>query len=610
MKGEGQRITEACLVLVFLLGSALCGSGDVITLKNGNVLNGRITSSTDKDVVVELPFGSIILSRHEIAAIKKEAAWEYHLGQGDLLFQLGDYEASAGEYRKALSSAPKKQLVREKIAAAHVARAEQLLSMLQSVESAREAYTEALGVHPGYGPAEEGMKDLTAREKRTEELLGEGRGLAAAGDFENAVGKIEEALTTAPWRSGEIQTELAGLYVKSGDNLFVAGDLEKAAIRYERAFVADPQSSKSGADKWAYIRLRSLHDAIGSAAQAGEQYVVLERKLESMLPNALAPRIVRYYLGVIAERGGRPSKAYAQYARAVGLRGTYDGNYAELRRLRAEIEATLQSDRVPLDALILEMLPPPPTKEGWLTTEEGDFVVYHHDERLAKRLLADISKQWRGIVRNVAKKDVGKLKAKCHIYVYDDPESFARATAQPAWLLATTSIRARDGEPVELRISTFANARGLISEVVPRELAKVVLAQLAGYPDELPLWLKEGVGMYQEGRELRKVLKSRADSALAANALIPLDDILQMRRFPSAEKADLFVAQAWMLVSFLKAAQDDEVFLGFAGEVGEVGFDEALEKHYGYSSRQAFKEALLKYGRKGEWGRPKFRSWI
>jgi hypothetical protein len=57
--------------LLFLLAGTASVLGDEITLKNGNVLEGKILSETPDEVVIECDFGKITVRRSQIAKIKR-----------------------------------------------------------------------------------------------------------------------------------------------------------------------------------------------------------------------------------------------------------------------------------------------------------------------------------------------------------------------------------------------------------------------------------------------------------------------------------------------------------------------------------------------------------
>jgi hypothetical protein len=106
--------------------------------------------------------------------------------------------------------------------------------------------------------------------------------------------------------------------------------------------------------------------------------------------------------------------------------------------------------------------------------------------------------------------------------------------------------------PATKEIMTFPSDSGFFDALLPHELGHIIFHEGAGFYDNIPLWLDEGVAMYQE-RSRRLGADDGVRALIAQGAYIPLKDLDQMALSSGTDQAIVhaFYTEAASLVGFL-----------------------------------------------------------
>jgi len=164
---------------------------------------------------------------------------------------------------------------------------------------------------------------------------------------------------------------------------------------------------------------------------------------------------------------------------------------------------------------------------------------------------------------------------RAQIYIYDDENDYVATARQVPWSSGSTVL----GSKV---IQTYPAARGFFDSILPHELGHIIFREYVGFTSRIPLWVDEGVAMYQEKA---KGWGADADvkEAISKGQFISLDDLTALRLTPnsSQETIMLFYAEAASAIHYLISEQGRFKFLTFCQNLRSgLSLNKALEKTY------------------------------
>jgi hypothetical protein len=171
----------------------------------------------------------------------------------------------------------------------------------------------------------------------------------------------------------------------------------------------------------------------------------------------------------------------------------------------------------------------------------------------------------------------------CEIVLHPTLESYVRATApEAAQTMGCSTIELQAGKVSKRRIDLRIANDGTLPALA-HELTHVVLAdRFQGR--QPPHWLDEGIAMLADTREKQMLHERDCREAMATGRALPLDTLLHLEQFSSAEQMPAFYGQSLSLVNMLVHERPPQQLIAFALECQHLGYPEALKKHYGINS--------------------------
>ncbi len=130
-------------------------------------------------------------------------------------------------------------------------------------------------------------------------------------------------------------------------------------------------------------------------------------------------------------------------------------------------------------------------------------------------------------------------------------------------------------------IHTFPSAAGFFDSTLPHELAHIIFREYIGN-NEVPVWLDEGVAMYQE-KAKRWGANKVVTNAIKQDKFIPLMHLTTKRLSgeKSQEIINIFYAEAASIVYYMIVELGEARFENFCRKLSEgVSFEEALDGNY------------------------------
>jgi hypothetical protein len=218
----------------------------------------------------------------------------------------------------------------------------------------------------------------------------------------------------------------------------------------------------------------------------------------------------------------------------------------------------------------------------WSVAQTANFRVFHQSSpdlaasvaRTAERARTTTYRQWFGRVP-------AHWPLRCDIYLYPTARDYGMATGVPGAVPGHSSFQYDGGRLVSRRIDLHCDCPTMVSAVLPHETTHAVLHGMF-HKEALPHWANEGMATLAEpvpqiNSQINRLPRYRDD-----DELLGMRALMEMKDYPRQHVA-AFYAQSVSLVSFLTASKKPLVFTRFLREAQEVGYENALRDHYGWS---------------------------
>ena len=186
---------------------------------------------------------------------------------------------------------------------------------------------------------------------------------------------------------------------------------------------------------------------------------------------------------------------------------------------------------------------------GWKEYRSHHFIIYYKDapRDFIKSIEEMAEYYYREITSNLGfmRHESWSWDKRAQIYIYRDADDYRESAQQARWSSGMAAVR-------EKVIRTFPAAHGFFDSTLPHELGHIIFREFVGFSVDIPLWLDEGVAMYQE-KARRWGANAFVARAHAEGRFIPLTELGAMRllRDTPDETVELFYASAASAVYYL-----------------------------------------------------------
>ena len=183
---------------------------------------------------------------------------------------------------------------------------------------------------------------------------------------------------------------------------------------------------------------------------------------------------------------------------------------------------------------------------------------------------------------------------KCAICIHRDRMSYTKAIGmEGAQTEGSSSIQVDKGQVVGRRIDLFSASKGFLP-ALKHELTHVVIADR--FKGQVPPhWFDEGIAMLADQREKQLLHLRDCFESVGTRRSLPLEKLLSLEQFQSAEQMAPFYGQSLTLVSMLAEKQPASVLVDFAIDAKSLGYAAALKKHYDIGSVKSLEKEWLAY---------------
>jgi len=218
-------------------------------------------------------------------------------------------------------------------------------------------------------------------------------------------------------------------------------------------------------------------------------------------------------------------------------------------------------------------------KEEWKEHRSYHFIIYYKDIPLdfVKSVEETAETYYQEITRNLGftRLDNWSWDKRAKIYVYRDGEDYITSAKQAGW-----SHGVADWMNKEIR--TYPAATGFFDSLLPHEMGHIIFREFVGSNPYVPLWLDEGVAMYQE-KAKRWGVNKEVKKAIEAGRFIPLSDLSTIRLYSNTDQelVNLFYTEAASIVYYLITELGEYKFVDLCKELKNgKSFEKAIVATY------------------------------
>ncbi len=232
--------------------------------------------------------------------------------------------------------------------------------------------------------------------------------------------------------------------------------------------------------------------------------------------------------------------------------------------------------------------------ETWKEFRSEHFVIYYQEAPLTfvEEVAKAGEKEYEEIAKNLGftRYQGWTWDKRAKIYIFDDQEHYINFQ-NPSWSHGVAVTR-------DKVIRTFPAAHGFFDTTLPHELGHIIFREFVGNEIPIPLWLEEGVAMYQE-KAKRWGANKAVRQAITEGRFIPLKELTLITFSNDSDQklVELFYAEAASIVYYMITELGEFRFMNFCKELksGKL-FDEALHRAYmRFNHLDDLNKAWLKY---------------
>ncbi|MFH1904694.1 MAG: hypothetical protein ABIK53_04120 [bacterium] len=176
------------------------------------------------------------------------------------------------------------------------------------------------------------------------------------------------------------------------------------------------------------------------------------------------------------------------------------------------------------------------------------FIVYSYSKEKAAYLAKKAEVVAGRVIGHSGVSRFASWKTKAIIVLYKNHSEYVKETEQPGWSGGTAGM-VTHGPLTHRAIYLYEGAPNLFSNILPHEITHLVFMQMMGTKANIPLWLNEGLAVYEQ-KDKGRSLKIIAARNMKSNDYIKLDDLIRYEKVPEG-KTELFYGASAGLVEYL-----------------------------------------------------------
>ncbi len=228
--------------------------------------------------------------------------------------------------------------------------------------------------------------------------------------------------------------------------------------------------------------------------------------------------------------------------------------------------------------LLLQVTTPVLAQEDWKEAKYQHFLIYYHEAPMdfVDNVAKSAEEEYYEIAKNMGftRYEGWSWDRRAKIYIYDDQEHYVEAK-NISWSHGAAS-------PQDKVIRTFPTAAGFFDSTLPHELGHIIFREFVGYKSRIPLWLEEGVAMYQE-KAKRWGANKIVQQAMSDGKFLPLNELTYEHLSCKADQEliELFYAESASVVYYMMTELGEFRFVTFCRHLQNgLRFEDALNRAF------------------------------
>jgi len=172
--------------------------------------------------------------------------------------------------------------------------------------------------------------------------------------------------------------------------------------------------------------------------------------------------------------------------------------------------------------------------QDWQELKDEHFIVYFTgDKKFPQEVLYKAEVYYQRIASDLGYPRYSEFwlwENRVKIYIYQDHDSFLKATGQPQWSYGMADYKNK-------QIVSFLWGQGFLESLLPHEIAHLIFRDFVGFKGEIPLWLDEGVAQWAEETK-RQGIKFKVKQLFEKDSVLSLGDMmgLDIRKFTEKDR--------------------------------------------------------------------------
>ncbi|MGA2774619.1 MAG: peptidase MA family metallohydrolase [Candidatus Omnitrophota bacterium] len=236
--------------------------------------------------------------------------------------------------------------------------------------------------------------------------------------------------------------------------------------------------------------------------------------------------------------------------------------------------------------------------QEWKVSKSTHFIVYYKNsgEDFINKLTGYAEDYYNKIADNLGltRFNFWLWDNRAKVYVYDDSRDYHVSTKQPQWASGSTHI-------IQKKIETYPGEEGFFETVLPHEMGHIVFREFVGFNNmAVPMWLDEGVAMYQErGRGLNA--NSYLRQAMREGNFMNIFELSTYNVESSTDnkKVEIYYIESLSMVVYLIKEFGREKFVLFCQNLRDKqNLERAVAASYNFSNLKELDSAWQEYIKK------------
>lgn len=542
---------------------------DVVVLKNGNEIRGKIKLDAGGIVEIEVPYGKLQIERREIDRIDRETNAEYLEKAGESMLRHHDIGRGLELLRESYRVSPNTR-TRQALVLALSTMGQRSVSK-RRLRLARQLTDEGLELSPENAELLVIERRLKVEASALRALSNEAQAAIDKGELAPALLHLRALFERFPDVREEWRDSYSKVSVLVGHSALKAGDFDRARLVYRDALRQEPDLVEVLREPLAFAETQAAIPLLqrGLYHEAQQQLI----PVRELLPNNPA---VLYYLAVSSEGAGDVAAAAKIYSQLAGPQRDAIRPNTHVADLRRAAEASLSGTKT-IDLVAPKSRWADHTRQPGVLSSSQFEIRYSVAERGKSALrqleyhLERLQKQWcRG---------QSVLPRQIDVFLYHDRAQFQQAVSPPPWSPAITRNDRRFGRLFGQELHFDASDPQFESSTIAHELCHILLPHLIGAGKEIPLWIDEGVATGEEPRFKQDYYDRVIREANQSDSLFPLSELVSATNYPEEHRVAVFYAQSNAIVRFLKSRLTTKDLLALFSQAADGELDAALPRY-------------------------------